>query len=111
VEWCRWHDRLNEDNIQIAARSGFLAMADQTINSSTATIGYSAAEDSSARPQADDLAARYPPPRHLEELHGVFQVVMGWQSSHLYRFRIHAAHYGSWEFGDAVARTIPRHVT
>jgi hypothetical protein len=33
----------------------------------------------------------------LEELHGVFQVVMGWQSLHLYRFRIHAAHYGSWE--------------
>jgi hypothetical protein len=38
VGWCRWHDRLNGDNIQIAARSGFLAMPDQTIDSSTAAI-------------------------------------------------------------------------
>lgn len=33
----------------------------------------------------------------LKELHGVFQVTMGWQSLHLFRFRIHAVHYGSWE--------------
>ena len=35
----------------------------------------------------------------LKELHGVFQVVLGWRSLHLYRFRIHAVHYGSWELG------------
>lgn len=35
----------------------------------------------------------------LKELHGVFQVVLGWHSLHLYRFRIHAVHYGSWELG------------
>ena len=35
----------------------------------------------------------------LEDLHGVFQVTMGWRSLHLYRFRIHAVHYGSWELG------------
>ena len=33
----------------------------------------------------------------LKELHGVFQVAMGWESLHLYQFRIHAVHYGSWE--------------
>ena len=33
----------------------------------------------------------------LHDLHGVFQVVMGWRSLHLFRFRIHAVHYGSWE--------------
>lgn len=35
----------------------------------------------------------------LQDLHGVFQVVMGWRSLHLYQFRIHAVHYGSWELG------------
>lgn len=35
----------------------------------------------------------------LEDLHGIFQVVMGWESIHLYQFRIHAVHYGSWELG------------
>lgn len=35
----------------------------------------------------------------LEDLHGVFQVTMGWRSLHLYRFRIHAVHHGSWELG------------
>jgi hypothetical protein len=35
----------------------------------------------------------------LKELHGAFQVVLGWRSLHLYRFRIHAVHYGSWELG------------
>lgn len=35
----------------------------------------------------------------LKELHGVFQVVLGWRSLHLYRFRIHAVHYGSWDLG------------
>jgi hypothetical protein len=33
----------------------------------------------------------------LEELHGVLQVAMGWEGLHLYRFRIHAVHYGSFE--------------
>ncbi len=35
----------------------------------------------------------------LEDLHGVFQVTMGWRSLHLHRFRIHAVHHGSWELG------------
>ena len=33
----------------------------------------------------------------LEELHGVFQVTIGWRSLHLYQFRIHAVHYGSFD--------------
>ncbi|MBP1845505.1 hypothetical protein J2046_003778 [Rhizobium petrolearium] len=28
----------------------------------------------------------------LKEVHGVFQVVLGWCSLHLYQFRIHAVH-------------------
>lgn len=35
----------------------------------------------------------------LEELHGVIQVAMGWQSLHFYRFRIRAVHYGSSDLG------------
>ena len=30
----------------------------------------------------------------LEELHGVIQVAMGWESLHLYQFWIRAVHYG-----------------
>jgi len=33
----------------------------------------------------------------LRELHGVFQVVMGWEGIHLYQFCLRAARYGSWE--------------
>ena len=33
----------------------------------------------------------------LRELHGVFQVAMGWEGIHLYQFRLRAARYGSWE--------------
>jgi Plasmid pRiA4b ORF-3-like protein len=33
----------------------------------------------------------------LEELHGVIQVAMGWQSLHLYQFFIRAVHYGSFD--------------
>jgi len=33
----------------------------------------------------------------LEELHGVIQVAMGWQSIHLYQFFIRAVHYGSFD--------------
>ncbi|NYZ14345.1 plasmid pRiA4b ORF-3 family protein [Azospirillum sp. RWY-5-1] len=33
----------------------------------------------------------------LEELHGVLQVAMGWEGIHLYRFRIRAVHYGSFD--------------
>ena len=33
----------------------------------------------------------------LRELHGVIQVVMGWEGIHLYEFCLHAARYGSWE--------------
>jgi hypothetical protein len=33
----------------------------------------------------------------LCELHGVIQVVMGWEGIHLYDFQLRAAHYGSWE--------------
>jgi len=31
----------------------------------------------------------------LRELHGVFQVAMGWEGIHLYQFRLRAARYGS----------------
>jgi hypothetical protein len=33
----------------------------------------------------------------LRELHGVIQVVMGWEGIHLYQFRFRAARYGSRE--------------
>jgi hypothetical protein len=33
----------------------------------------------------------------LRELHGVFQVAMGWEGIHLYQFCLRAARYGSWE--------------
>jgi hypothetical protein len=33
----------------------------------------------------------------LRELHGVIQVVMGWEGIHLYNFHLRAEHYGSWE--------------
>jgi hypothetical protein len=33
----------------------------------------------------------------LGELHGVIQVVMGWEGIHLYQFQLRAARYGSWE--------------
>jgi hypothetical protein len=33
----------------------------------------------------------------LRELHGVFQVAMGWDGIHLYQFRLRAARCGSWE--------------
>ncbi len=35
----------------------------------------------------------------LQELHGVLQVVMGWESIHLFMFVIQTARYGSWETG------------
>jgi Plasmid pRiA4b ORF-3-like protein len=33
----------------------------------------------------------------VRALHGVIQVVMGWEGIHLYQFRLRAARYGSWE--------------
>jgi hypothetical protein len=33
----------------------------------------------------------------LRELHGVFQVAMGWEGIHLYDFQLRAGRYGSWE--------------
>ena len=33
----------------------------------------------------------------LRELHGVIQVVMGWEGIHLDDFHLRAARYGSWE--------------
>ncbi len=33
----------------------------------------------------------------LRELHGVFQLAMGWEGIHLYQFCLRAARYGSWE--------------
>ncbi len=33
----------------------------------------------------------------LREFHGVLQVVMGWESIHLYQFVIRTVRYGSWE--------------
>lgn len=35
----------------------------------------------------------------LRELHGVIQVAVGWEATHLYRFFIRAVHYGSAELG------------
>jgi hypothetical protein len=35
----------------------------------------------------------------LRELHGVFQVAMGWEGIHLYGFTLRAVHYGSPELG------------
>jgi hypothetical protein len=35
----------------------------------------------------------------LNEFHGVVQVSMGWDSIHLYHFRLGAKRYGSWETG------------
>ena len=37
----------------------------------------------------------------LRELHGVVQVVMGWEGIHLYQFRFRAARYGSRELSAA----------
>lgn len=33
----------------------------------------------------------------LRELHGVIQLVMGWEGIHLYNFHLRAQRYGSWE--------------
>jgi len=33
----------------------------------------------------------------LRELHGIIQVVMGWEGIHLYNFHLRAERYGSWE--------------
>lgn len=33
----------------------------------------------------------------LRELHGIFQVAMGWEGIHLYLFDVHAVNYGSFE--------------
>ena len=33
----------------------------------------------------------------LRELHGVIQVAIGWEGTHLYQFCLRAARYGSWE--------------
>ena len=38
----------------------------------------------------------------LRELHGVIQVAMGWEATHLYRFFIRAVHYGSIELGGEI---------
>lgn len=41
----------------------------------------------------------------LRELHGVFQVAMGWESIHLYAFDIRAAQYGAFELSMSDPRT------
>lgn len=41
----------------------------------------------------------------LRELHGVLQVVMGWEGIHLYSFDIYAVQYGSFELAMADPRT------
>lgn len=33
----------------------------------------------------------------LHDLHGVFQVAMGWEGIHLYQFCLRVARYRSWE--------------
>jgi hypothetical protein len=45
----------------------------------------------------DSLDRQKPVSLTLRELHGVIQVAMGWEGSHLYQFRLRAARYGSWE--------------
>ncbi len=40
---------------------------------------------------------RVPADCTLRELHGVFQVAMGWEGIHLFQFCLRAARYGSWE--------------
>src|SRR4051794_32891046 len=42
----------------------------------------------------------------LRELHGVFQVAMGWEGIHLFQFCLRAARYGSWELS-ASSRDVP----
>lgn len=37
----------------------------------------------------------------LRELHGVFQVAMGWEALHLYQFSLRAVRYGSSELTSA----------
>jgi hypothetical protein len=37
----------------------------------------------------------------LSDLHGVIQVSIGWDSIHLYQFKLETARYGSWETGAA----------
>jgi hypothetical protein len=47
----------------------------------------------------------------LRELHGVIQVVMGWEGIHLYNFHLRAERYGSWELSASspdVTLTAPR---
>ncbi|WP_432757301.1 IS1096 element passenger TnpR family protein [Consotaella aegiceratis] len=39
------------------------------------------------------------PSTTLRELHGIFQVAMGWEGIHLYQFVIRTVRYGSWETG------------
>ncbi|MFV0645317.1 MAG: plasmid pRiA4b ORF-3 family protein [Sphingomonadaceae bacterium] len=41
----------------------------------------------------------------LRELHGVFQVAMGWEGIHLYAFDIRAVQYGAFELSMADPRT------
>jgi hypothetical protein len=37
----------------------------------------------------------------LRDLHGVFQVAMGWEGIHLYQFHVRATRYGSLELSAA----------
>ncbi len=37
----------------------------------------------------------------LRELHGTFQVAMGWEGLHLYQFCLRTVRYGSWELSAA----------
>ena len=36
----------------------------------------------------------------LRELHGIFQVAMGWEGVHLFTFSLRAVQYGSWQLGE-----------
>ena len=35
----------------------------------------------------------------LRELHGIFQVAMGWEGVHLFLFNLRTANFGSWQLG------------
>jgi len=46
----------------------------------------------------------------LRELHGVFQVAMGWEGIHLYQFHLRAVRYGSLELCATVLHTPARNL-
>ncbi|MHB2268195.1 plasmid pRiA4b ORF-3 family protein [Aliihoeflea sp. PC F10.4] len=73
-----------------------MSMPDETINSSSGTSRSILQLNLSPMVWWRVLV---PTTMSLHDLYGVFQVAMGWRSLHLFQFRIHAVHYGSWDLG------------